>query len=209
MIAGRFCDTIESPRSFWDPQPRRIRLAESTRELCTRIASGDPEALSRFYAQHFDFMYGCARRSAGRDESTCLDIVHNAMLRVIKAIPKTFEQEVELRAWVARVVRSCALDMLRGEQRRQRRNEIAATRDTERSTTPPPDSLSERIAWLRAEMDLQGEETATLIRLRHALGWTLSRIGRTFNLSPGAVDGRINRALSSMRDSAKETFDEP
>jgi len=182
-------------------------LSDSTRELCTRIASGDTEALSRFYEQQFDFMYACARRFSGRDESACLDIVHDAMLRVIRSIPRTFDTEPELRAWLSRVVRSCALDMLRAEARRRIRDRNSSRHESAHDSLA--DDLDERIAWLRREIEAQTMETATLIRLRHALGWTLARIGRAFNLSPGAVDGRINRALSTMRDSAKETFHEP
>jgi len=184
-------------------------LPDSTRELCSAIASGDPGALARFYEEQFDFMFACARRASGRDESICLDIVHDAMLRVMRSIPKSIDSETELRAWLARVVPSCALDTLRSEQRRRARETRASAREAASGSPAPQSDLDERIAWLRSELDAQGDQTAALIRLRHALGWTLARIGRAFNLSPGAVDGRISRALSTMRENAREKLDEP
>ena len=183
-------------------------MSDSVRELCTRIASGDPEALSRFYRERFDWLYAAARRATGRDESFCLDLVQETMLRVIRSLPPSIECEGELRAWLWRVVRGCALDALRAEARRKRREALAAHNDSA-ADSRAGDALDERIAWLRSELEGHGEETASLIRLRHALGCTLARVGRAFNLSAGAVDGRINRALSAMRERGRENFDEP
>ena len=85
-------------------------IAKTTRT----IASGDTEALARFYSQWFDPMYAMARRSTGRDESFCLDVVQECMMRVIRSI-KPMATESELRRWLHVVVRSCALDALRRE----------------------------------------------------------------------------------------------
>ncbi len=47
-----------------------------------------------------------------------------------------------------------------------------------------------------AEIDA---ETRDLLVHRFALGRTLSQIGGLFGLAPGAVDGRITRALRTLR----------
>jgi RNA polymerase sigma factor (sigma-70 family) len=182
-------------------------LCDSIRELCRRIASGDPEALSRLYLDQFDRLYATARRATGRDESFCLDVVHEAMLRVIRSIPRSIDTEMTLRAWLSRVVQACALDALRAERRRHRR-ETRASSDKTMVKSEGDTDVQERIEWLRRALRAQGGETAILLRLRHGTGWTLKRLGRAFNLSTGAVDGRINRALSVMREQGKENFDE-
>ncbi len=146
-----------------------------------------------------------AGRATGRDESFCLDVVQEAMLRVIKSMPKSIASDDELRAWLSRVVRTCAMDMLRGERRRRKRE---AVHGESIGNSVMDGALDEQIAWLQGELEAQGGEVAAMLRLRHALGWTLSRIGRVFGASPSAVDGRMNRAIASMRERAQEQFNE-
>jgi DNA-directed RNA polymerase specialized sigma24 family protein len=46
-----------------------------------------------------------------------------------------------------------------------------------------------------------------LIHWRYRLGWTLQRIAETVGLKPGAIDGRLRRALERLRLRAEEEFD--
>ena len=62
-------------------------MTQPVRELTAAIASGDTEALASLYREHFDSLYGQARRITGRDESFCLDVVQDAFMRVIRSIP--------------------------------------------------------------------------------------------------------------------------
>jgi RNA polymerase sigma factor (sigma-70 family) len=179
-------------------------LYNSVRELTAAVASGDTEAFARLYRDRFDEMYAEARRATGRDESFCLDVIQDAMLRVIKSM-KVMDTEQRLRAWLRVVVQSCAYDRLRSEARRQRREQAALA--TTQSASPDGD-LAERLEWLRGEMAELEAPQAQLLMLRYRLGWTLQRIGSALGLKPGAVDGRVGRALSTLRRRARESFDE-
>lgn len=176
----------------------------SVRKLTTAIASGNTEAFTRLFRTRFDEMYTYARRTTGRDESFCLDVVQDAMLRVIRSI-KPMETETHLRTWLRVVVQTCAYDRLRREARR-RRWERAAAEIPEVNTGGK--DLDARLEWLRAELASLDDPNVRLLVMRYRLGWTLQRIGEAVGLKPGAVDGRVRRLTAVLRRRARETFDE-
>ena len=174
---------------------------DCVRELTRAIASGDTEAFGRFYEIYFDVMYRFARRFTRRDESFCLDVVQDAMMRVIrKMTPK--ESEAQLLGWVRLLVKSSAVDRLRAEARRHRREGLATRSE------PAAMEETEPIAWLRRELAAMDRAQAQLLIERFRFGWTLGRIGAALGLSPGAVDGRINRLVANLRRKAMEQFND-
>ena len=99
-----------------------------TAALTAAIASGDPEAFARFYDAWFDKALVEARRSTGRDDEFCLDVVQDAMMRVIRSI-RPLESEAALHRWMRVVVRSCACDRLRSDIRLHEQLEQLDDRD--------------------------------------------------------------------------------
>lgn len=146
-------------------------------------------------------MLAIARQATGRDESFCMDVVQDAMLRVIRRLP-IIDDEPALSAWIRRVVISAAYDRLRSELRRARREKSFARDQAHASRTGPADD--ERLIWLRQRLAELEPDAASLIRLRFGLGWTLARISASLGLKPGAVDGRIGRVAKRMRDRTEE-----
>ncbi len=190
--------------------PHSPHVPSEVRSLTEAIASGNTEAFATFYRQWFDTMYTQARSASGRDESFCLDVVQDAMLRVIKSVPSMANAD-DLRRWLRVVVRSCAYDRFREEARRTAREQRAvAVRASNNSNGKVGDEENtvERIHWLERELQSLEDRDVQLLLMRHRFGWTLKRIGRTLGMKPGAVDGRIRRVLSKLRRRAKEQSDE-
>ena len=179
-------------------------MNSSVRELTAAIASGDTEVFARFYRSRFDAMHAEARRSTGRDESFCLDVVQDAMIRVIRSM-KPMDTEQHLNTWLRVVVRSCAYDRLRKEVRRRRWEKSAVEA---RQAEPTDEVLSEKVAWLGRELAAMNDAQVRLLTMRYRFGWTLQRIGAAVGLKPGAVDGRLARLVAALRRRAQETFDE-
>ena len=179
-------------------------MSKTVQEFTTAIASGDSEAFARFYRDRFDAMYAEARRATGRDESFCLDIVQNAMMRVIRSL-RPLDSELRLRAWLRTVVHSCAYDRLRHEARRKRWERNAADR---RAAETPDDHDDDRLEWLRRELATFDDPQLRLLVMRYRFGWTLQRIGDALGLKPGAVDGRLSRLTANLRRRAQENFDD-
>jgi RNA polymerase sigma-70 factor (ECF subfamily) len=166
------------------------------------MAAGDPAAIERFYRGHFDRLYREARRSTGRrDEAFCLDVVQESVLRIVRTV-RSVADEARLAAWLKLVVRTTAYDMLRREERRQRRElAVAATALHDREVVDDDES---RLAWLRRRITSMDPKLARMIELRFGQRWTLARIGCLFGLSAGTIDGRLRRALEHLRALARE-----
>ncbi|QKK08214.1 MAG: hypothetical protein HND58_08515 [Planctomycetota bacterium] len=109
---------------------------------------GDTAAFGTIYERWFDRALSAAHRLTGRDESFCLDVVQDAMLRAARRLP-ALPHEAALGAWLCRAVHRAALDRLRAEKRRAARERSSAGQV---HPTPgrPPEALDEDIAWLRA-----------------------------------------------------------
>jgi len=59
---------------------------DDARRITGAIASGDGEAFARLYEDRFDFMYALVRRRTGLDGAACLDIVQEAMMKVVRGM---------------------------------------------------------------------------------------------------------------------------
>jgi RNA polymerase sigma factor (sigma-70 family) len=180
-----------------DAQPHVLDVVR----LTAAMARGDGTAVETFYRAYFERMYAEARRASRRDEAFCLDVVQEASLRIIRTI-RPVESEMQLTSWLKLVIRTSAYDLLRSERRRRLREQSALAR-----IEPAADDL-EHIAWLEEKLRAVDPKIAELIELRFAHGWTLARIAGRLGLTTAAVDGRIRRALHSLRNAAREEWDD-
>lgn len=178
----------------------------SADELTRGIARGDADALAEFYARWFDRLLALASSLTRRDESFCLDVVQEAMLRVVRCIRPMRSDEDVLR-WMTRVVHTTALDLLRREARRaarERRGTVpASSRDAAADT-----ALGEQIAWVRSRLVELPPHDADLIGLRFSRGASLRAAGDAAGVTGDSAHGRIRRTLARLRTLAKEAFDE-
>jgi RNA polymerase sigma factor (sigma-70 family) len=171
--------------------------------MTSAMAAGDGGAVEAFYRRYFDRLYAEARRATRRDESFCLDVVQESVLRIVRTV-RGARSEIQLVAWLRLVVRTTAYDLMRSERRRQRREALAAIGPADETPDEPHAGDEEQLAWLRAQLDRLDPEIARMIDLRYHRRWTLERIARQFGLSIGTVDGRLRRALRRLRESAPE-----
>jgi RNA polymerase sigma factor (sigma-70 family) len=191
-------------------------------QLTAAMARGDEPAIESFYRRYFDLLYRHARQVSRRDESFCLDIVQEALLRIVRTI-RPVPTEPQLVGWLKLVVKSVAYDLLRGERRRQEREAVRGSApglfaagafvtglaEDPVAAADARDETADRLAWLRRELLALDPELVRLIELRFLHGWTLARIGALVGLSKGTVDGRLRRALESIRRKSTALCGEP
>ena len=178
---------------------------QSIAQLTTSMAAGDAAAIEVFYRRWFEAMLSMARRAIpnrSRDEAFMLDVVHDATLRIVRCI-RPMETEAHVLNWTRLVVQSCALDRLRTEQRRRRR-------ETARPIVEVNDDrdLGEQAEWLAAQIETLEPSLAQIFRLRFNEGWTLARIAGSLRTTTSQIDGRLRRAIATLRANAREAFDE-
>jgi RNA polymerase sigma factor (sigma-70 family) len=170
--------------------------------LTAAVSKGDAAAVEAFYRRYFDWLYAEARRATRRDEAFCLDVVHDAVLKIVRTI-RPVEKEPQLLAWLRLVVQTVAFDLIRGERRRSRRE---ASRGDSSSIECAATAVAneEQAAWLREQLTLLDPHIVQLIELRYTQRWTLQRIAQRLGLSVATVDGRLRRALERLREAAVE-----
>lgn len=172
-------------------------------ELTAGVAAGDEAAVERFHHRYFPMLYATARTASGRDEAFCLDVVQEAMLRIIRCL-RPVTTAAQLHAWLTLVVRTTAFDLLTAERRRRQREQ-----DWGRELAPRgEDPDAERLAWLHSEILTMDPSLGRMFRLRYQQGWTLARIAGLLGVSIGSVDGHLRRALDQVRLRAQGVFDE-
>lgn len=179
-------------------------VSESIAQLTRAMSAGEPAAVERFYRAYFERLYAMARRLTRRDESFCLDIVQDAVLRIVRTV-REVQSERQFESWLALVVQTTAYDLLRRERRRTARETLVAGARHESSS---PDSASidqrDRLAWIRIQIEHLDPQIVRIIELRFQRRWTLARIGQLLGLSVGTVDGRLRRALTALRRGAAQ-----
>ena len=174
--------------------------------LTAAMAAGDARAIEAFYRQYFELMYRHACNITRRDESFCLDVVQDAVLRVIRTVRRA-GSEAQLAAWLRLVTQTAAYDLLKSESRRRKRETLVAlpVGPTGASAEAPFDE--DRIAWLRQEISSLDPQIARMIELRYQKQWTLARIAESLGIPIGTVDGRLRRALRLLRSRAQRSND--
>ena len=184
-----------------------VGAAPSSHTLTARITRGDEQAFATFYDLWFDRLFALARRSTGRDDAFCLDAVQDCMLKVVHKLPALPDDDA-VAAWLVRALLRGAVDRLRADARRARReHEIASARDAA-GGDPPPDLLdAEQRAWLAARVAELPPADRALLQARFADGQTLNAAGAAAGLSGDAAHGRIRRLVLRLRAAAKEIFD--
>ena len=174
-------------------------------EWTSAMAAGDESAADRFYRQYFNRLYSEARRATRRDEAFCLDVVQEATLRVIRSVRRV-DSAAQFAAWLNLVVRTTALDLLRGEKRRRVREVV--TVPAEAADENREGDQAEQIEWLRRQIASLDPQLVKIIEWRFEDRWTLAKIAAKLGLSVGTIDGRLRRALKHLGHLAREDFDE-
>lgn len=179
-------------------------MPDTVPRLTAAMAAGDPRAVEAFYRQYFDLMYRHACTITRRDESFCLDVVQEAVLRVIRAV-RPAGSEAQFAAWLRLVTQTAAYDLLKAESRRRRRETLVAWPLDITGAGAEASSNEDQLAWLREEISCLDPHIARLIELRYEKRWTLARIAQSVGLPIGTVDGRLRRALRKLRMRAERS----
>lgn len=159
-------------------------------DLCARIRRGDESGFQAFYELWFDRALRTVQAHSSRDEAFCLDVVQDAMLKVVTRLPE-LSGRTELDAWMNATLRTCTLDRIRQDARRSARERRVAQEErvqVEGSQGPVPN--------LR-------EDEVTLVSLRIINQLPLGVVGTVLSSSAAAVQSRLRRVLRRLREENK------
>lgn len=183
-------------------QPDGPDALPDARAVTTRFAMGDREAFAVFYEATFDDAQADARRLTGRDEAFCLDAVQDAYLRAARSLP-AMDSWPACRAWLKRAIASSAIDRIRADGARARRE--ATSQPQDQRAPDHHEQLHALLARLEGQLD---ERQWHALRLHVGQGLPMSAVGRAMNISRHAVHGLVRRGLATLSASTKGDADD-
>lgn len=182
----------------------RVANAPDSAALSARIARGDEAAFAAFYEHWCAPTLMLARAASRRDESYCLDVVHDVMLVVAKKLP-ALATEAAVGAWLGRTVLRAVSDRRRAEQRRQHRERAVADLAPDDDHEPWHGMVaSEQRHWLGERLRELPETDRALVLARFCDAGAVASAAQDLGLGVDAAYGRLRRALLKLRRSAAE-----
>lgn len=174
--------TMELPSVAWE---------HCTRE---RLMAGDEGALGECYDQYASFVYGLILRVV-RDPKAAEDITQDVFLCLWEK-PAIFDPEKgALRTWLGTLAHRRAVDHVRREEARRRRDEVALSRV---SRTPDVEEMAlalvtaERVREALAELPREQREA---VELAYFDGKTYREVAVVMGIPEGTAKSRLRLAL--------------
>jgi len=170
-------------------------------ERCTRerLITGDETALGECYDQYASFVYGLVLRVI-RDGRAAEDITQDVFLGLWEN-PACFDPDKgALRTWLGTLAHRRAVDYVRREEARRRRDEVVLSR-----ITPTPDVEEMALALMTAErvreaLDVLPPEQREAIQLAYFDGKTYREVAVLMDIPEGTAKSRLRLALRRIAD---------
>ena len=153
------------------------------------------EVFATLVSRHVDLVYSVALRQV-RSPQLAQDVAQTVFIDLSRNADKLAPATI-LTAWLYRVTRRTAIDVVRSESRRQLREQIAV----ELATMNLPDSHWTQIEPLLDEaMDTLDDADRSSILLRYFENKSLREVGQTLGTAADAAQKRVSRAVERLRE---------
>jgi RNA polymerase sigma-70 factor (ECF subfamily) len=175
--------------------------AVSDATLVVAIARYRQEALAEAYRRHAGAVFGLARRLLA-ETTVAEEVVQEVFLRLWNAPDRFDPDRGSLRSLLLSWTHGTAVDQLRSDVARRRRED----RDAQRAATRPADIEDEVMDLTTATrvheaMELLRPEERAAIELAYYQGLTYRQVATVLAEPEGTVKSRIRSGLRSMRRS--------
>ena len=169
-------------------------------ELLRRFARDrSPDAFTELAKRHLGLVYSSALRRLGGDVHHAQDVAQKVFVALARELAP-LGTPASLTGWLYTTTRNFALNAARAEQRRQAREQAAATDGAlpvERKSEPEWDTLRPQLDEIMDELD---EPDRIAVLWRYFEGRTFAQIGALLAVEEDAARTRVNRALDKLRD---------
>ena len=169
-------------------------MTDDADALMARVCERDPDAFESIYDLHHRLVYGVAARMLG-DATAAEDVTQSVFFKVWDS-PRRYRGG-NFAAWIVRVTRNRALDVLRG---RASRREIELP-----ETLPEGESMEDAAATrldaarVRRALTALPDEQRQAIELGFFGGITHEEIARRTGIPLGTIKTRIRSGLRRLR----------
>jgi RNA polymerase sigma-70 factor (ECF subfamily) len=170
--------------------------------LLGRIARGDEPALAALYDRLAPLAHGLALRIV-RDARLAQDAVQDAFLRTWRNAGRYDARRGRARAWVLRIVRNAAIDLLRSE-RAELRAESGAVAGAAGPGVDEAAARAQRGGRLREALADLPAEQRRMIEIAYFEGLSHSEIAAREGIPLGTVKSRIHEGIGRLRRLVEE-----
>ena len=176
-----------------------VRLNLTDTELAARLVEGDSQALAEVYRRHGSRVIAVAN-AVLRDREAAEDVCHDVFVRLSRQ-PQRFESgRGSLLTYLVVVAHGRALDRLRSERARERREEqearFAPSTTEDAGEQAVASSLATQI-W--AAVSALPAHEAEALRLAYFGGSTYREVARILDVAEGTVKSRIRSGMRRLR----------
>ena len=178
--------------------PSRKRSDE---ELLAAFArERDADAMEELLARHASLAWGLALGVTRREE-LAKDAVQEAWLRALRGAASWRPGLGSARAWLASVVARTAMELMRGEKRRARREEAVAMNPREPGWEAPDEAAvrKESAAAVRGALGALPDEERLAVMLASVHGFRQREIAGILSIPQTTVSKRMRNGLRSLR----------
>jgi uncharacterized protein (TIGR03435 family) len=158
-------------------------------------AAGSETAFAALVERHVNLVYSTALRRTGNPHAA--QEIAQAVFIILARKSKSLGAKTVLAGWLFQTARLTAANYLRGEIRRQRREQEAYMQST--LNEPETDAWRRIAPLLDDAMDKLGERDRNAVVLRFMENKSLAEVGTALGASEDAAKMRVNRALEKLR----------
>lgn len=182
---------------------RTSGVSEATQELVARARHHDADAFAELIERYEQAALAVAY-AVLRDADRAGDAVQEAFLHAWSELGR-LQEAAKFGGWLMRIVRNAALDL-----RRKQKPTVAAYPEIAAETADPASrgELRERDARVQEALNGLEETTRMAVILRYYDGRSAREIADLLDLSPAAVDMRLSRGRSQLKESLADVAEE-
>ena len=165
-------------------------------ELLAEFARSESEtAFATLVARHVNLVYSAALRSVGSAHAA--EEITQAVFIILARKAKNISLKIIVSGWLYQTARLTAANFVKGEIRRQQREQEAYMQSTLNETDAA--AWLQLAPWLDEAMGQLAETDRNAVVLRFFENKTAAEVGATLKLTEAATHKRVNRALEKLR----------
>jgi uncharacterized protein (TIGR03435 family) len=165
-------------------------------ELLAEFARSESEAaFAILVTRHVNLVYSVALRSVGRAHAA--EEITQAVFIILARKAKNISRKTIISGWLYQTARLTAANFVKGEIRRQQREQEAYMQSTLNETDTA--AWSQIAPWLDEAMGQLAETDRNAVVLRFFENKTAAEVGVALKLTEAAAHKRVNRALEKLR----------
>jgi RNA polymerase sigma-70 factor (ECF subfamily) len=196
-----------------NPKPVQPRSSvqsarDEDRQLLSRAAAGDEQAVRALYRAHVSKLQRQAARVLGTNDPDVEDVVQQAFLAALDGASK-FDGRSSVQTWLFGIVTRRALDAARARYRRQRFARFVHTLGFHSESSPPPDTSYQAGVEAQRMLAQLPPLQRTVFVLHDVEGYTFAEISGLIDVGISTLHGRLMAArkrLDALNDDSADAL---